>query len=101
MHLHLFVPDGAYTFEHGKPHSHRAPPPRRDELNALLDTHIGCITRTLVRAGVLIEQTEQPFFDLPFDSPLEQLSGTAMVMMLPPPSAIIIEAGRRPAVLSP
>jgi hypothetical protein len=40
LHLHLLVPDGAYTFEHRKPHFHRAPPPRPDELNALLDTLI-------------------------------------------------------------
>ena len=40
VHLHLLVPDGAYTFEHRKPHFHRAPPPRPDELNALLDTLI-------------------------------------------------------------
>ena len=90
VHLHLLVPDGAYTFEHRKPHFHRAPAPGPDELKALLDTLIRRITRTLVRAGVLVEQPEQPFLDLPFDSPIEQLCATAIRYLI----AVGPQAGR-------
>ncbi len=47
VHLHVLVPDGAYTFEHDKPHFHRAPAPPPTELRQLLDTLIPRITRTL------------------------------------------------------
>ncbi len=40
VHLHVLVPDGAYTFEHDKPRFHRAPAPSATELHALLDTLI-------------------------------------------------------------
>jgi hypothetical protein len=43
-----------------------------------------------IRAGVLIEQTEQPFLDLSFDSPLEQLSATAVRYLI----AVGPQAGR-------
>jgi len=48
------------------------------------------ITRTLVRAGVLVEQPEQPFLDLSFDSPLEQLCATAIRYLI----AVGPQAGR-------
>ncbi len=57
------MPDGAYTFEHDKPHFHRAPAPSPTELRQLLDTLIARITRTLVRGGVLIEEPEHPYVD--------------------------------------
>ena len=57
VHLHLLVPDRAYTFEHGKPHFHRAPAPHPDELNALLDTLIRRITRTSGSAPVCSSST--------------------------------------------
>jgi hypothetical protein len=47
VHLHVLVPDGAYTFEHDKPRFHRAPAPSPTELRQLLDTLIARITRTL------------------------------------------------------
>ena len=78
VHLHLLALDGVYTFEHGRAHLHRARAPYPGELEALLDTLIRRITRTLVRAGVLVEDPEQPFLDLPLDSPLAQLSGAAV-----------------------
>ncbi len=53
VHLHILVPDGAYTFEHDKPHFHRAPAPSPTELHELLNTLIARITRTLVRGGLL------------------------------------------------
>ena len=78
VHLHLLVPDGAYTFEHDKPHFHRAPAPSPTELHELLNTLIARITRTLVRGGVLIEEPEHPYLDLELNSPLEQLSAAAV-----------------------
>jgi len=78
VHLHLLVPDGAYTFEHDKPHFHRAPAPSPAELRQLLDTVIARTTRTLVRGGVLLEAGEQPYLDLELNSPLEQLSAAAV-----------------------
>ena len=59
VHFHLLVPDGAYTFEHGKPHFHRAPAPSSEQLHRLLDTLITRITRALVRGGVLVEEPDQ------------------------------------------
>ena len=90
VHLHLLALDGAYTFEYGQAHFHRARAPYPDELGALLDTLIGRITRTLVRAGVLVEDPEQPFLDLPLDSPLAQLSGAAVRYVI----AVGPQAGR-------
>jgi hypothetical protein len=78
VHLHLLVPDGAYTFEHDKPHFHRAPAPSSTELHELLNTLIARITRTLVRGGVLIKEPENPYLDLELNSPLEQLSAAAV-----------------------
>ena len=70
--------NGAYAFEHGKAHFHRASAPRPVELEALLSTVITRVTRTLVRAGVLVAEAEQPYLDLAMDSPYEQLAGAAI-----------------------
>ena len=78
VHLHVLALDGAYTFEHGKARFHRAPAPRPGELGALLSTLITRVTRTLVRAGVLVAEAEQPYLDLEMDSPYEQLAGAAI-----------------------
>ena len=79
VHFHLLVPDGAYTFEHGKAHFHRAPAPSSGELHQLLDTLITRITRALVQGGVLIEEgSEQPYLDLELTSPIEQLTSAAV-----------------------
>ena len=51
---------------------------RPGELDALLSTLITRITRTLVRAGVLVAEDEQPYLDLAMDSPYEQLAGAAV-----------------------
>jgi hypothetical protein len=51
---------------------------RPGELDALLTTVITRITHTLVRAGVLVAEDEQPYLDLAMDSPYEQLAGAAM-----------------------
>ena len=65
-------------FEHGKARFHRAPAPRPGELEALLSTLITRVTRTLVRADVLVAEAEQPYLDLEMDSPYEQLAGSAI-----------------------
>ncbi len=60
VHLHMLVLDGAYTFTHDRARFHHAPAPSDAELVRLLDTLIRRITRTLVRAGMLVEDPEQP-----------------------------------------
>ena len=95
VHLHLLVPDGAYTFEHDTPRFHRATAPSPVELYALLDTLIARITRTLVRGEVLVEETENPHLDLELDSPLQQLSGAAVRYRI----ALGPQAGRKTMTL--
>ncbi len=78
IHLHMLVLDGAYTFTHDRAQFHRTSAPSNAELARLLDTLIRRITRTLVRAGVLVEDPEQPWLDLEEGSPLEQLAAAAV-----------------------
>jgi hypothetical protein len=78
IHLHMLVLDGAYTFTHDRARFHRAPAPSGAELVRLLDTLIRRITRTLVRAGVLVEDPEQPWLDLESGSTLEHLAAAAV-----------------------
>ncbi len=74
IHLHMLVLDGAYIFTHDRARFHRAPAPSDAELVRLLDTLIVRITRTLVGAGVLVEDPEQAWLDLEPGSTLEHLS---------------------------
>ena len=80
----MLVPDGAYTFAHNCARFHRAPAPSEAELERLLETLVGRITRTLVRAGVLVEDSQQPWLDIHpdggGDNALEQLAGAAKHM---------------------
>jgi hypothetical protein len=81
VHLHMLAPDGAYSFEQHRPRFHRVAAPSHDELERLLDALIGRVTRTLVRAGVLVEDPlagGQPYLDLEPDSPLDELSAAAV-----------------------
>ena len=83
VHLHMLAPDGAYTFEHGRPRFHRIPAPSHQDLQRLLDTLILRITRTLLRAGALVEDSSQgepavPFLDLEPDGPLDELTAAAL-----------------------
>jgi hypothetical protein len=78
----MLVPDGAFTFAHDRARFHRAPAPSEAELEGLLETLVGRITRTLVRAGVLVEEPEHPWLDIDpdggGDNALEQLAGAAV-----------------------
>jgi len=56
----MLVPDGAYTFAHGRARSHGASVLSDAELERLLETLVGGTTRTLVRAGMLAEDPQQP-----------------------------------------
>ncbi len=78
IHLYILMPDGAYTFADDQARFHRAPAPSDRELDHLLDTLIRRITRTLVRAGALVEDPEQPWLDLEPAGALEQLAGAAV-----------------------
>jgi hypothetical protein len=57
------------TVKYGKGRFHQAGAPRPEALDALLTTVITRVTRTLVRAGVLASEDEQPYLDLQMDSP--------------------------------
>ena len=72
------VLDGAYTFTHDRARFHRAPALSDAELVRLLDTLIRRITRTLVRADVLVEDPEPPWLDLESGSTLEHLAAAAV-----------------------
>jgi len=80
----MLVPDGTYTFAHNRARFHRAPAPAPSEaeLERLIETLIGRITGTLVRAGVLVEDPQQPWLDIHpddgGDNALEQLVGAAV-----------------------
>ncbi|MGK0190501.1 MAG: hypothetical protein ACI9R3_006329 [Verrucomicrobiales bacterium] len=52
------VRDGADIFTDDTARFHRAPAPSQAELERLLDTLVQRITRTLVRASVLVEDPE-------------------------------------------
>ena len=78
VHLHVLALDGGYSFEHSKARFHRAGALHPEEHQALLSTVITRVTRTLVRAGVLMAEDEQPYLDLAMDSPYEQLAGAAI-----------------------
>ena len=52
--------------------------PQTVNSRSLLDTLIGRITRTLVRAGALVEDPEQPWLDIEPDGALEPLAGAAV-----------------------
>jgi hypothetical protein len=84
VHLHMLVPDGAYTFDGERPRFHRSAPPTAPELERLLDTLIQRITRTLVRSGALVEQgydgEEQHWLELEADGEdaLTQLQGASI-----------------------
>ncbi len=84
VHLHILVLDGAYTFDGERPRFDRAAPPTAPELEHLLDTLIGRITRTLVRGGALVEQDhddeEQHWLDFDADGEdaLTQLHGASI-----------------------
>ncbi len=54
---------------YGKARFHRARALRPEALDALLTTVITRVTRTLVGAGVLAAEDEQPYLDLQMDSP--------------------------------
>jgi hypothetical protein len=79
-----------YSFKHGKARFHRAGGLRPEELEALLRTVITRVTRTLVRAGVLVAEDEQPYVDLEMGSPYEQLAGAAIRYVI----AAVPQAGR-------
>jgi hypothetical protein len=97
VHLHLLVPDGAYTFQHDKARFHRAPAPSSVELHRLLETLITRITRSLVQGGVLVEEegADQPYLDLELTSPMEQLTASAVQYRI----AVGPQAGRKTMTL--
>ena len=95
VHLHLLALDGAYSFERKRPRFHRAPVPSQDELERLLSTLIQRITRTLVRAGALIEDVGETYLNVDAGGALEQLNAASVRYLI----AVGPQAGRRTLTL--
>ncbi len=78
VHLHLLVLDGVYTFERARPRFHRTSAPASTELERLLDTLIRRITRTLVRAGALIEDVDETYLNVDPGGALGQIDAASV-----------------------
>jgi hypothetical protein len=78
-HLHMLVPDGAYTSRGTKATFHRARCPTGDELSRLLETLARRIARMLERRGLLIADPAHPSLDLLPDSSLDHLQAARSV----------------------
>ncbi len=63
IHLHMIVLDGVYTFDDEATRFHSVKAPISTNMQSLLDRIIRRIVAHLERDGVLIQDTEQPFFD--------------------------------------
>ena len=60
IHLHMLVPDGAWRFVNGQAHLHRAQALTDADIERLLARLIRCITRCLLRTGLLVIEGEYP-----------------------------------------
>ena len=78
VHLHMLIPDGVYALRHGKPLFHALPAPSLSELTALLNRIVRRITRQLTRAGLLVEQADQPYLDLQIDDAIDQFGAASL-----------------------
>ena len=74
----MLLSEGAYTFTDNRPRFHRARVPTDADLSRLLDTLIHRITHTLIRSGALVQDPDQPWFDIEAGGALEQLAGAAV-----------------------
>ncbi len=63
VHLHMIALDGAFTFDEDATRFHEAKAPSSDDMQRLLDRIIHRTVRQLERDGVLIQDTEQAYFD--------------------------------------
>jgi ribosomal protein S27E len=95
VHLHMLVPDGVYTLEHGRPRFHTTPAPNAPELDALLRRIVARVTRQLERDGLLIRDEGEPHLDLDLVDPIDQLGAASIQyrVLLGP------EAGKRTLTL--
>ena len=78
VHLHMLIPDGVYTCEHGKPRFHTVAGPSHRELPTLLNRIIRRISRQLTRDGLLAEEAEQAYLDLQTDDTLDQFGAASL-----------------------
>ena len=63
VHLHMIVLDGVYTFDDDATRFHGVKAPTSADMQKLLDRIISRTISQLERDGVLIQDTEQPYFD--------------------------------------
>ena len=63
VHLHMIVLDGAFTFDDDATRFHSVKAPTSADMQTLLDRIIRRTVSQLERDGVLIQDTEQPYFD--------------------------------------
>ncbi len=63
----MLIPDGVYALRHDKPRFCALPAPSLGGPTVLLNRIIRRITQQLTRAGLLVEQADQPYLDLQID----------------------------------
>jgi len=63
MHLHMIALDGVYTFDDDSTRFHSVKAPTSTNMQTLLDRIIRRTISQLERDGVLIQESEQPYFD--------------------------------------
>ncbi len=78
IHLHMIALDGAYTVgKSGKAKFHRVKAPNQTGLRTLLDRVIKRVVRRLEKEGLLIPDPEQPWLDLDFHEPMDNVSAAS------------------------
>ena len=95
IHLHMMVLDGVYTLKNNRPCFHRVNAPDRSHLEKLLNRIIARVTRRLVKDGLLIPDSEQPWLDLEETDVLDTLNAASTRYRV----AIGSDAGRRTLTL--
>jgi hypothetical protein len=73
----MMVLDGVYTLKNNRPCFHRVNAPDRSHLDKLLNRIIARVTRRLVKDGLLIPDSEQPWLDLEETDVLDTLNAAS------------------------
>ena len=92
---HMMVLDGVYTLKNNRPCFHRVNAPDRSHLEKLLNRIIARVTRRLVKDGLLIPDSEQPWLDLEETDVLDTLNAASTRYRV----SIGSDAGRRTLTL--
>jgi len=77
MHMHMIILDGVYTLEGNRPHFHQVNAPDQLHLETLLNRIIARVMRRLVKDGLLVADSEQPWLELAEPDTLDSLSAAS------------------------